>query len=678
MNILIISIFFLNICFSSSAHYGGIEPVFYCSTNNESQSVFDNDYWKDINQSQYQTNLLSSMHHVPQVPELQTMSTAQLEAYFAAHQLSEKEILEQPQLYMSDAYIALVKKYSSYPAYVRKYYEKYVKYGFAHKCWSWIKGSYKSSMAQRFIDLYREQVRAEHAKKLIQEYQAQKAVYHEQLQKIEHGLLAKNVQVPYTDARVKALQATVVNGQRIERRMSVAEDVQHFAKEYEIEQSMLERGFMNPYEYQLHTEFIDQLNIAVQLQAMPNRCREHQLFLDAIGYGVALGLEANHNHETATATHWADYGWKLLDIAQAIGEGVALGCYNLAMIPVQVASGAMYCATHLTESLKALDYFFSCQYHIDIAKAGMDWLEKRNHQTDLELELENVLECIDDTIAHCTEQLGKIPLREKVKHITAFGTEIFLPMKFFKAGKILCTRMRPMVRTALQVIQDERIAVEVAGTAGENILMKVSEGIQEAETMTEAVEKIHDASKMVVPEPKINKIIRPLIPTWVDTQGLVKKFEGWVVVNGKSVHIDYEHLFSIGEKSVIKRSGHICKPSLYGWHHDYGRRLEKLGIVAYENIVEGVCVYFQADPVVNGTLYKAKTFFSPLWTEEKVIGKIFEVFEKEVANGLQNPNKNGCYTIIGKITEGLDIQIIFDSKKSLITTAFPLVKGVLV
>src|SRR3984885_2404528 len=661
-------VFYFSISAQSYNNYNAttfcITPSYICSF---SDNVSNNNSWISINYTPLNGNLLSHSRFAssPPQPTLEYMSKTELNAYFAAQQWTEDKILSQYQLYMSDAYIELVKSYQSYPTYIKKYYEKYLEYGIARKCWKWIIGTYKAGMAQRFKKLYQDQIQQE----------AQRA-YHNQLNNIESTLITKDT--PYYYPRLGALHATYCNDMRVQQKIPVSEDVQHFAKAYEIEQSMLERGFMNPYEYQLHTEFIDQLNIAVQLQAMPNRCREHQLFLDAIGYGVALGLEANHNHETATATHWADYGWKLLDIAQAIGEGVALGCYNLAMIPVQVASGAMYCATHLTESLKALDYFFSCQYHIDIAKAGMDWLEKRNHQTDLELELENVLECIDDTIAHCTEQLGKIPLREKVKHITAFGTEIFLPMKFFKAGKILCTRMRPMVRTALQVIQDERIAVEVAGTAGENILMKVSEGIQEAETMTEAVEKIHDASKMVVPEPKINKIIRPLIPTWVDTQGLVKKFEGWVVVNGKSVHIDYEHLFSIGEKSVIKRSGHICKPSLYGWHHDYGRRLEKLGIVAYENIVEGVCVYFQADPVVNGTLYKAKTFFSPLWTEEKVIGKIFEVFEKEVANGLQNPNKNGCYTIIGKITEGLDIQIIFDSKKSLITTAFPLVKGVLV
>jgi len=664
MNILIISIFFLNICFSSSAHYGGIEPVFYCSTNNESQSVFDNDYWKDINQSQYQTNLLSSMHHVPQVPELQTMSTAQLEAYFAAHQLSEKEILEQPQLYMSDAYIALVKKYSSYPAYVRKYYEKYVKYGFAHKCWSWIKGSYKSSMAQRFIDLYREQVRAEHAKKLIQEYQAQKAVYHEQLQKIEHGLLAKNVQVPYTDARVKALQATVVNGQRIERRMSVAEDVQHFAKEYEIEQSMLERGFMNPYEYQLHTEFIDQLNIAVQLQSMPNRCREHQVFLDAVGYGVSLGLEANHNHEAAIATHWADYGWKALDLIKAFGEGVALGCYNLAMIPVQVASGAMYCATHLTETLKTLDYFFSCAYNVDMAKAGMDWLERRGDQVDLEFEFENALEYIDDTIAYCTEQLEKIPLREKVKYLTAFGTEIVLPTKFFKAGKILCTRIRPLVRTALRVIQDEQIAVEVAGAAGENLLMKVSEGINEVGTPIQSVIP-ESVTALGLFYADFMKKLEPEIATLRSL--FDNKIKGFGEFANKYLKIDYEHI--LGMDLFFDSQGF---PKLSGFHHDFMNAIEKENIIKITNKIMGKAGFYKADIIVGDKLFRNKTFFSAAWPREKIINKIHEAYQEFIMSGRPFiPQKNGTYKVIGVIKEGVEIEICI-TKKGRINTAYPL------
>jgi len=224
--------------------------------------------------------------------------------------------------------------------------------------------------------------------------------------------------------------------------------------------------------------------------------------------------------------------------------------------------------------------------------------------------------------------------------------------------------MRPLVRAALEVVRDEQIVVEIAG-AGENILMKASKGLQEAgETF--------DISKTVIAEPKINKVIRSLVPTWVDIQSLIKKFEGQVMVNGKSVHIDYEHLFSIGEKSVIKRSGHISNPKLYGWHHDYGRRLEKLGTIAYENIVEGACGAFEADAIVHGVKYGKKTFFNPLWTEEQVIEKIFEVFQGSHLSSLED--YTGCKIINGLTRCGLEIRMVYDPMKSLITTAFPIIR----
>lgn len=147
------------------------------------------------------------------------------------------------------------------------------------------------------------------------------------------------------------------------------------------------------------------------------------------------------------------------------------------------------------------------------------------------------MECIDDTITYCTEQLEKIPFREKVKHLTAFGTEIVLPTKFFRIGKILCARIRPMVRAALQVIQDEQVAVEVAGAAGENLLMKVTEGIQEAET---AVQEIIGA---LGERPGLG----PLVPEIADS---------------------YEHIVSAIAKVIPNRIHHILtlQSGKHAWH----------------------------------------------------------------------------------------------------------------
>lgn len=358
---------------ADNTNYTHITPTYYCSTPDNSSN---NNSQFFANQNLLSVDFLSrnQSHWFPASPGLESMSTGQLQAYFAAQKLSEDEILSQQQLYMSNAYIALVKNYVAYPAYIKKYHQKYLKYGALRKCWSWIKGTYTSGMARRFRELHQDLVRKEAAQQLLSKQQEVHRGYHGQLKKIESELIAKSVNMPYAQARREALHATYLNDARVQRKILVAEDIQYFAREYEIEPSMLEQGFMNPYEYQLHTEFIDQLSAVVQLQSISDRCHEYQVFLDAVGYGVSLGIEANHDHDAVAATHWADYAWNMLDIAKAVGEGIALGCYNVAMIPVQVASGAMYCATHLTESLKALTYFFSCDYHVDMIRSCLKGL----------------------------------------------------------------------------------------------------------------------------------------------------------------------------------------------------------------------------------------------------------------------------------------------------------------
>gem|GEM_PF-1287893 len=663
----------MHICgYASNANYTHITPTYSCSTSGNSSNN-NSRFFASQNLSSADFLSGNQFHAAPASPGLESMSTEQLQIYFAAQKLSEDEILSQRQLYMSNAYIELVKNYAAYPAYIKKYYQKYLKYGAFRKCWSWIKGSYKSGMAQRFRELHQNLVRAEQAKQRIQEYQAQQAVYHEQLQKIEYELLAKNVQAPYTHARVKALRDTTVHNARIEKRISVTEDVQRYAKEYEIERSMLEQGLMNPYEYQLHTEFIDQLNVAVELRSMPNRCREYQVFLDAVGYGVSLGLEANHNHEAATATHWADCGWKLLDIAQAIGEGVALGCYNTVMLPVNLAilagQAIAYPIAHPVESLnllgqgiKAVLSFFVEEFTGEFKRFG----PQEGPPVDFEQEWNALLDRIDDTIAYCEELLAKIPLREKVKHLTAFGTEIFLPTKFFKAGKILCTRMRPLVRTALQVIQDEQIAVEVAGVAGENVLMKVGEVIPEAVMPIKNVIQ-ESATALGLFYADFMKKLEPEIATLRSI--FDNKMKGFGEFGNKYIKIDYKHI--LGMDLFFDCHG---LPKLSGFHHDFMNAIEQSRIIEFSNKIIQKSGCYCADLTVGGIAIPKKTFFPAHWSQEKVVSSIYEAYDSFVQSGVKALlEKNGKYRVEGITREGIKIEM-FITQKGKITTAYPKVR----
>ncbi|HEV2917030.1 MAG TPA: EndoU domain-containing protein [Candidatus Babeliales bacterium] len=191
--------------------------------------------------------------------------------------------------------------------------------------------------------------------------------------------------------------------------------------------------------------------------------------------------------------------------------------------------------------------------------------------------------------------------------------------------------------------------------------LPVLQGIQKTSTVP-----IHTISA--------KKAIRILSPAQIDIKNLYNRFEGRVVINNTSVHVDYKHLFSIGKIQKVLCTGKCSHPSLYGSHHDYMKQREQAGIVRYKHIVEGPCGAFKAQVMVHGILYPSKTFFPPRWTEEKVVSTILDLFARTYKPERYAIGKTGCCTVQGKTADGLVIRMIFDPKKSLITTAFPIIE----
>ena len=667
MNILVLfAILFSFISIKSygdNTNYLSITPTYYCSTDDSSRSNF----WISVccNPSSFSPIQLPCAAQT--CPSLQSMSTAELQAYFTAKNWTEDEILSQRQLYISNAYIELVKNYAAYPAYIKKYYQKYLKYGVLRKCWSWMKGTYTSGMAHRFRELHQDLVREETAQQLRSKQQEVQRMYHGELKKIESELIAN---IPYTQARREAINATYKNDLRTLRKISVAEDVQRSAKEYEIEKSALEQGLMNPYEYQLHTEFVEQLHAVTRLQSH-SQWGEYHVFLDAVGYGVSLGIEANHDHDAVTATHWADYAWKALDIAQAVGEGIALGCYNTIMMPIDLAilagQAVTYPIIHPIESFNVLGQgvetiisefsYDSCQ---KLVKGFEDlWNIDREEAWD------TLLDQIDSTVTYCCEELDKVPLREKVKHTTALLTELILPAKFFKMGKKLCTSMRPLVRAALEIVRDEQIVVEIAG-AGENILMKASESINEVGS---AVTNVAQESGMVLRLFHAS-LMKNLEPEIAALRSLFdNKIKGFGEFANKYLKMDYEHILGI-DLSFSRRG----VPQIGGFHHDYMHTIKKSKTFEFVNEVVDKTGFYTAELFCEGKYIDIKTFFPAQWSREQVINAIYEVYENFIKNGcIPKLEIDGKYSMQGLTKEGIEI-IMYITKKGTIKTAYPILK----
>ena len=438
------------------------------------------------------------------------------------------------------------------------------------------------------------------------------------------------------------------------RTIQVDEHTRSFAHEHDITLITLRGSSMNAYEYQLNIEFIQQLTAAAQLKLLCTTTPECQNLIDAIGYGASCGIQANANRDAITATEWADFGWRVLDLTKAALEGGFLGLENTAIFmgnafahPIKTIKGILYCVADITS--------FIARATNTIIRLEM--LEQRGYHDQLHAELTDIEDQIVQILNHCFQQLKNMPLREKVKHVAALGTETIATGKLFKVAYTLCSTMRPMVIQLLKLVHDEQITVEFAATGRHNLLLQNNQKIP----------KISPSGPRI-----IDKVRRPLVTTWIDVEALNRKFQGRVIVDGQSVHIDYEHLFSIEEMIMIKRTGHMTNPKLYGWHHDSMKALEKAGIVKHENVITNACGAFKSNPVVYDVRYGEKTFFPTAWTEEQVAEKIFEAFEGTHLSSIED--STGCKIINGLTRCGLEIRMVYNPMQCMITTAFPIIK----
>jgi hypothetical protein len=467
-------------------------------------------------------------------------STQQWMNYFATHHWTEKQILQCPLLYMNNAYLSIAKQLPSYPTCVKKYHEKYRNYTLLQKVVGFFKGTYQHNLAQRFAQLHREceatrklqeqqeRQRQQAEEKKVQEIKRQ--AYLHQLNQIKQVIIADD-NVDYHQHRLGAL-TTIQNGneQRTTRTFCIDEQTYSFAHDYAISGQMLNVGTMNAYEHQLHTEFVEQLSKGAQLKLLYTNVPDHTVFLDALGYGVALGIAANNKKDAVEATHWADYCWKVLDIAKAIGDGVALGAYNMIANSAHAIAHPIDTIQTIGQGIGTIVQFFARATGTVIR---FQVLNQCGYHEQLYKELSELGDQISDVIDHCSQELAKVPLDEKVKQTTAFATEMISPAAVFKIARILCFRMRPLVTNLLTIVNDEQNAVEMA-TGAENILLS-------GERIQGRVQQIVEKLEVVSPA------LGPLV---------------------QEIANSYEHIISAIDKINANRIHHILtlQTGKHAWH----------------------------------------------------------------------------------------------------------------
>ena len=630
---------------------------------------------------------------------LHCMNTQQLAWYFAMHGYTEGEILSNPMLYLNAAYLTLVKQFPRYPAFVEKYHKKYRAYSRLFKIWETMHLRYCKGLAKQFERLYLEcenkrctQEAYERKQREIKAQEEQEArakkeaklreatTYCAKLESLAPDKDMDNA-VPYQHQQVRNktyahIKTTVTD--RIAQEYIVACDTINFAQNYSIAEHDLKTVYGNIYEHHLHTEFLEQLNeirtISTYYALKPNN-----LLIDAVGHGVAIGMEANRLEQPDTATAWANFGWKTLKIIEEIGEGLLIWAENTTHIIINPVSSVGNILYGLGMLVYGGAYAVGCTARTAIRLNVLKELEDYETYAD---EINHINNNITALRTYCTEKLAATSNEDLIKHATVLTADIVLTPKILMFAGTLCAHAVPLMRDALVHIKS-RIphikdaithAFEAARTespvlhTAEGMLMKASEGLERVgggavgiiKASRTALETVH-AEYMAHLEVELGAL-RSLFDS---------KVKGFAEFANKFIKIEYKHILGIEEltwqcKELLK--------NIKGFHHDFMNTFKNSGILEFTDQVMYEHGFYRATVLYEGKKVKdGGTFFPAEWSRRKVIEKIQEAYENFVKSGALPREKGGKYMIDGFIAEGIKIRM-YITKNGVLKTAFPLLE----
>lgn len=298
---------------------------------------------------------------------LSNYTAQQLQHYFHKNNYSEKQILDQELLYLSDEFIKLAKTYAGYTQAIERLHKKFSKFGPGKKILHTFTGTYASGLKLKIKRLYQEiQCKKEYQEGKIVEQIAEYCEL-ELIYKQYCPLLSQSIQ-----KRIKAKHNNLQELQRIIDLESI--------------------------------DIVDRANLLPSYSILYS----HQEAL--IDCAISMG-DYNKQGLVHKAMCVADFCWTLLDYGQAIAEGAAMGLYSAAhdilTNPIEATASIIAGKQILTFQLYKVFY--------TVAEIGVAAItnfdgaqEKWNQYTG---QLNNIIDAINKK---------EIAVRDVIKNVTAF------------------------------------------------------------------------------------------------------------------------------------------------------------------------------------------------------------------------------------------------------------------
>jgi hypothetical protein len=378
----------------------------------------------------------SSTHTI----DLLTCSASQLALYFFYHGYSEKDILSENTLYMSDEFVKLAKTYPGYEAAITDLHKKLTKMTRLGMVFQTMSGSHCTGLIERIHQLYKEiqsrrQVVNAQANSqgnttatcsLLKQWQQDAATCHDYNTKKR------------LEKRIDALtqQYTII------RDHHTSLDSHAFARKYHLNLDKVAPKNSPAIAYVLYQEYVDILETASHIPKQGN-----EILRDTLGQASSIGLEANKAGYLETASQLADFCWTILDYTKAVGEGIYLGATNTLHTlthPVQTVKNALIGIATIAYGLtKAIGTVGECGllYAIDS--------ERYYIRRDIII---NQLKTITEDASN---YLASTSARDVIKHGTAFVTESMLLAKTFTLARDISRRMLPIAMKYFEYITIE-------------------------------------------------------------------------------------------------------------------------------------------------------------------------------------------------------------------------------
>ncbi len=539
---------------------------------------------------------------------LHCMDTQQLAWYFAVHGYTEGEILSNPMLYMNAAYLTLVKQFPRYPAFVEKYHKKYRAYSRAFKIWETMHLRYCKGLAKQFERLYLECENKRCAQEVHEQKQrelkAQEA-YIRELGRVENILndssLHKKIPINDHNARLEKMKIAQQQPGRTVHQLQTGQDAIDFVAPYGITEQQVTRVTMNSYEYQLHTEFISHIHSALGFKREYN-IQDQNVFIDALGNGLSLGMKSNHLHNPEWATRWSDFCYEAIEIIQGVGEGIVLGSYNavdMVMHPVRtlvrMADGIRMLGSLTARTVGML--------------AHWNYLIERGEYLQCATEMYSVGEQLVSIANTIHEQTSQMSHREIAKQVTAFGAECVLTGQMFTMGHSVCSNLSHTIKRTIKFLKDEGAAGEFALATTDGILLKASENINTGgsgfnrliQNSNTVLETVH-AKYIATIEAELESLRLRCDNKVLDTAHFGNKY----------LKPQYKHI--LGMELGFSRQG---IPQIDGFHHDFMQVIEKSGAFRFTDKVVYESGFYSARLYHGENFVKHITFFLQIGQENK-------------------------------------------------------------